>query len=516
VQHQQTNLLFETVHKNTPKAPALNASTKPLSLPTYVFTLWHEHPIKHVQPWLDPLPKLLTRGHCSSEPSAQKQIIIDYKDDMSKWFSKTIAAMLDSSTASLRFPPAGSPDYHFLRQHFNTRKIAESGDENSSSGEPWILDQGYWFEKATEFFILTVHHAKFGLFPSKSKTNYRPSVHAAWSAEDSQLVSFVTALFGIRAKERNETFPSCKSVNHYFTLAKKLFDWNVHMYAFIEPFYINQLYQERSKRGLMHCTVILPTYLEQSRFWPSMTRISELYSCKRVPQGFCPNKDTGLYVFSQATKYDCLQRALNLNTFQSQSMFWIDFGIHHVVRPPNSSYERLLQQLGRSQYIRETHLRGLQPKEIANKQQFFGRLQQAVGGGLIGGPHALVQWLIHEFEREFTDALEWYPVLDEAILGSLALQYPDKILPIHSGHAEMFELRSVRCCLRLMKEAYGAKNWKRVYDIGLELPCGEHEVALYLDNADCELRKALLLDVCKKLYQITKDTHYKNEERGFL
>jgi hypothetical protein len=55
-------------------------------------------------------------------------------------------------------------------------------------------------------------------------------------------------------------------------------------------------------------------------------------------------------------------------------------------------------------------------------------LQQAVAGGLFGGPIAQVHWLIQEYQKEFHDALQHYPALDEAILGSLCIQFPDRFL----------------------------------------------------------------------------------------
>ena len=121
-----------------------------------------------------------------------------------------------------------------------------------------------------------------------------------------------------------------------------------------------------------------------------------------------------------------------------------------------------------------------------------------------------MRWLIDAFEEEFTRALEWYPPLDEAVLGALALRFPDKMLPIHTGHIEMFDLRSVACCFRLIRESITELNWTRAWDLLLELPSGE-EAKQLMDRDDQAVRRKHIKFIAGKLYQITKDRFYKEQ-----
>lgn len=494
--------------------------TKRFDIPTYVLSLWHMFGARSREaPWTDPMVHLLSvdEHQALPQPKNNEPIELDYRKECGEWFSSMIDAMVTKNPSVLRMK-GNEKAKEFCRQHFHVKRVVyekekEKEKEKQSDvvhviqpNHPWIADQGYWFQWSTNAIVQWMHIATFGLaVPAEYK---RQCISDKWSRNDSDRVAFTTALFGIRAREKNLcTKDSCKSVDKYFALASKLFDWHVDLYIYVEPAHVERVYAERAKRGLAHRTFIQPTYMEQSRFWPCMKRIRECYSQERIPHGFCREKDTGFYVFSQATKYDCLQRSLTTNIFQSLSFYWVDFGIHHVVAPP-TSYETLLQQLGRTQRLRVTYLRGLQPKEIENRQQFFSRLQQAVAGGLIGGPAKEVQWLIREFEREFIGALEWYPVLDEAVLAAVALTFPDRFQPIYSGHVEMFQLRSPGNCFRVMKACMDQKDWKGAYDIALEFP-----FVMNLDLDSQTRRIAMVKEVCQKLYKETGDNHYKDELR---
>lgn len=85
------------------------------------------------------------------------------------------------------------------------------------------------------------------------------------------------------------------------------------MIIFTEPQFVSRVMEERSRRGLLDKTMVYPMLYEMSRFWPCMDRIYELYGKQQVPQGFCPKKDSALYVWNTANKFDCLERAIRMN-----------------------------------------------------------------------------------------------------------------------------------------------------------------------------------------------------------
>lgn len=145
------------------------------------------------------------------------------------------------------------------------------------------------------------------------------------------------------------------------------------MIIFTEPEFARKIMEERAKRGLLNKTIVYPMCMEQSRFWPAVEKLHTHYQNGNVPAGFCKQKDSALYVWAQATKYDCLMRALRMNPWKSQSMYWVDFGIYHVAVPPEDTM-MLLHQMNRAKCLRVTHLRMLNKTEILNKPLFFCKL----------------------------------------------------------------------------------------------------------------------------------------------
>lgn len=338
---------------------------------------------------------------------------------------------------------------------------------------PWSA--AGWIQYCRRRFIMSA--ASLALLPPGRDCPLKP-----WEAGDGKSLTLVTALFSIRKREyENSTHgqlpKSVKSAREYLELSKPLMAWPCNLVIFCEPEVVDDVFTMRAAHVLQHKTMVIPMTMEQSMMWSSCTdRILELYANNIIPSRFCKFKDTGLYVFSQATKYDCLHRVLRLNPWKTSSLFWIDLGIHHVATPPVDVIH-YLRELNACKRIRQTHLRWLDLQEIANKKSFFSQLQQSVGGGLIGGPVRYVRWLVDHFEREFIAALSYFPVLDEAILGCLALMYPCSVLPIHSGHKEMLEVRKIPITIQTaMSLFHQYQDIDRAYDLCCELPpLNEHE-----------------------------------------
>jgi hypothetical protein len=72
-------------------------------------------------------------------------------------------------------------------------------------------------------------------------------------------------------------------------------------------------------------------------------------------------------------------------------------------------------------------LRDLRPHEVANRSAFYSRLQQAAGGGLIGGPIEQVRWLRDEFDREARASLVHARPADQLLRGMPGAQSPERL-----------------------------------------------------------------------------------------
>lgn len=286
----------------------------------------------------------------------------------------------------------------------------------------------------------------------------------------------VTGLFAVRDREQcqiTESNGSVKSVTQYIHHAQKLLDWPVRMIVFTEPDLVQSITHEREKRGLGHCTVVVPLLLEQSRYYDALGPLKSRYALKQIPHGYCPRKDSAWYVLCCAHKFDCLERALRLHPWsQCTSYFWVDFGIYHVARPPACAGNilQVLQQWASVKRLRLAHSRTLSRTEIEPRNVYYSRLQQVTAGGVFGGPIGHVEWLVRAYEQEFATALDMYPALDEAILGALWMQFPERFAYWHASHQELLQYRPISNVLASMTEASTKQQWALVWDLHFELP----------------------------------------------
>lgn len=267
---------------------------------------------------------------------------------------------------------------------------------------------------------------------------------SASQARASAKLTIVTGLFDIRGRERaslNDPNGECRTANDFIALSRPLLAWNSPMYIVTEERFADGLRKARADMGHAAKTIVEAVKVEDTDYWGLVERLYTLYAIGRVPQRFSPAKDTALYAWCMMQKYDCLRRAMAVNRFASTSIYWVDLGIYHVADPP-PSVSGLLRDLSRAKRLRCTLLRHLAPHETENRAQFFSRLQQAVGGGLIGGPCEHVGWLREQIDREARESVKHFPVLDEALLAAVYLDHPDHFLPIWSGHKEMFQPRT--------------------------------------------------------------------------
>lgn len=299
-----------------------------------------------------------------------------------------------------------------------------------------------------------------------------------WAAGKS--ITFVTGLFDIRSRERASGVEA-KSAADYVELARPLLEWDCNLYVVTEARFADAIRKARHELGYGdEKTKIVTVQLQDTCYYDCIDTMFRHYATGRVPERFYPPKDTPLYVWCMWQKYDCIRRALADRecsfVVNCQSLYWIDLGIYHVaVSPPPQAQAQplaqplaqpqthpqkprggvatLLAQLAAGRRLRCTLLRQLLPTEVVDRERFFSRLQQAVGGGLIGGPRDQVRWLCDAFDREARASLKFYPVLDEAILGAIVMTHPERFMEIYSGHREMLLPRDATTTLQTIHRA---------------------------------------------------------------
>jgi hypothetical protein len=146
--------------------------------------------------------------------------------------------------------------------------------------------------------------------------------------------TMVTMFFNIRSQD---TFPSVslKSTDSYLELANAfilrlpypLIIFMDDSNKKLEEFVINA----RESHGLMSKTHIYKIAFKETYFYKDIERINSLMESFNI-LNLNKDKDTTLYIVLNNNKFDFMERAIELNPFQSSHFLWMDFGINHVAK----------------------------------------------------------------------------------------------------------------------------------------------------------------------------------------
>lgn len=236
--------------------------------------------------------------------------------------------------------------------------------------------------------------------------------------------TIVTALFDLHRRETHEERIANngfarRSANEYLDLGAKLLEWPCPMVIFADPELVERIDEIRTGLGYGDRTLVRPFPLETSPYHQKYFKtVAKAFAESRQPRGLSPVKDTPLYLISQWTKVDCIRQVAESNPFDTANIFWMDFGIHHVARPPLDT-GRLLRVLGTAD---APMLPVFQSAEDAihlakgDPGRWYGELRQYCAGGLWGGSAGRMLEFASAFDEELeTSCLTTYPSLEESI-----------------------------------------------------------------------------------------------------
>ena len=208
-----------------------------------------------------------------------------------------------------------------------------------------------------------------------------------------------------------------KSLDEYLIFAKPLLDLKMNKIIFTTGEIINKLKKKS----------------DPYTFWVEIA--DELLvvpdNLLNLPQNRNPNKDTLDYLLLQNTKPIFLKRAIELDTYNSDSFIWIDFGISHILNDAN-----ILEKLNRSYSFNDKIIAAgiwQAPINIDIKNEVCW----VFAGGIIGGKSPVILDFYNECMRQFDKNIEsnfitwevnvWYQVY---------LNRPDLFKLYQSDHNE--------------------------------------------------------------------------------
>jgi len=195
---------------------------------------------------------------------------------------------------------------------------------------------------------------------------------------------------------------------------------------------VEHVYKIRVEYGLLEMTIIVRLPFEHTFFYKDLETLKQRMDTFHIVN-WNQDKDTPLYILLNNNKFDFLQRAMEMNPFNSEFFLWMDMGIQHCTKATDQEWLDVSEQWPSFIYQDREHIHQLRihtvtkPDEMPWKD-YFRMIYHHVAGGLFGGYKDRVQEYIQLFKEQWHKILyeeEWWQ-LDEAIMTILTETFPEK------------------------------------------------------------------------------------------
>jgi hypothetical protein len=226
--------------------------------------------------------------------------------------------------------------------------------------------------------------------------------------------TIVTMFYDIR-KLDNTHINDNRQKNKYIELAKQF----ILLLPYPIIFFIddednetyNIIYNIRNELNLLHFTHIFKFDLKKTYFYKDLLKLEELQTKFFIHNGDLKH-ETPLYIILTNNKLYFVEKAIELNPFNSSHFIWMDFGINHVAKNTELIHEWFtkvpdkIKQLCINPYI-----------ESAEPKKYFENIWHNCAGGLFSGSKKNLLKYVELFKQK-TEKIyneNWYQ-LEEAVM----------------------------------------------------------------------------------------------------
>jgi hypothetical protein len=239
---------------------------------------------------------------------------------------------------------------------------------------------------------------------------------------ESNYPTIITMLYDIRSME-NKQIERNRKLESYIDFSKKfLLKLPFPIIIFIdenEEVY-KSIYNFRKDLNLLDKTYIYISDFKKTYFYKDINRIEELQKTFHIMNGEIEH-ETPLYVILNNNKFDCIDKTIELNPFNSTHLVWIDFGINHVAQNTEIIHEWInnipdkIKQLCINPFI-----------ENINFKDYFKNIYHNMAGGLFSGSIDNMKIYSNLFKNKTQEIYDnnWYQI-DEAVMTMVNRENPD-------------------------------------------------------------------------------------------
>lgn len=238
--------------------------------------------------------------------------------------------------------------------------------------------------------------------------------------------TIVTMLYDIRSMEEN-TVERNRKLDSYIDFSKQFLlklpypiiffiDDNKDTYELI--------YNTRKELNLLENTYIYVNDFKKTYFYKDLNRLEELQKVYFIHNGRIKH-ETPLYIILNNNKFDCIDKSIELNPFNSSHFLWMDFGINHVSLNNEKIHEWINQVPDKiKQMCINPYVENVLDKDI------FVNIYHHMAGGLFSGSKENMQKYSELFKKKTQQIYDenWYQI-DEAVMTI-----------VHKENPELFDL----------------------------------------------------------------------------
>lgn len=235
-----------------------------------------------------------------------------------------------------------------------------------------------------------------------------------------QLPTIVSCFYNIRKKENFEGVNN-RSFERYLDLASKfILKLPYPLIFFTDDLEISKFVQSnRKKNGLLHKTFIYYLEFEKLYYYQHLGTLQRLVNEYPIYNGR-KDHETPMYIILNNSKFDFIERAIQINYFESKYFMWMDFGINHVAEDVNKIHQWILyipdkiKQICINPYVENDN-----PKDL-----FHNIFHHTAGGLFTGSSENLLEYgRLFKMKTEKIYQEDWYQI-DEAVMTMVQRENP--------------------------------------------------------------------------------------------
>ena len=213
--------------------------------------------------------------------------------------------------------------------------------------------------------------------------------------------TIITSLFELPNREKKN-----KTITEYLKLGKFILDLdeNLILYTNTQAIKDYVLNQRKGKQTKIHLVNLQSLYY--------FKYIDYMSKCEYKILNINRKKDTGEYIALTNNKFEFIREVALTNPFNSSKIIWLDFGVAHVAKNPESIVRWM------DKIPEKIRLMSINPYlEKTPAKEYFKYIYHNVAAGLISGSIDNMKILCDLFKTEWENIISegWYQ-LDEAIL----------------------------------------------------------------------------------------------------